>query len=982
MSNSDQDQNQEQNQEQPQDQQEQQDQAEDSSPQIIASTYEIQRKLGSGGGGVVYLARHLRLEKLVVLKADKRSLSVPPERLRREVDALKNLSHTYIPQVYDFIVEKGTVYTVIDYIEGESLDKPLERGERFSQAQVVEWACQLLEALCYLHSRPPHGILHSDIKPANVMLTPEGDIRLIDFNIALALGAEGAVRVGYSQGYASPEHYGIDYSSHTHMTRSTSSTSTALLDENGDVIRKEKPRTILLDVRSDIYSAGATLYHLFAGARPARDAKKVVPLSPETVSPAVSDIIRKSMDPDPDLRYQTAEEMLAAFEHLHENDPRARRHKKRAALTAVSLAALFLLGGTSTFAGLRGMEQAAQIAEEEERQAKESLAAVRRSESAYQSGDLQSAVEFAVQALHTGGPYRSEAQKALTDALGVYDLSDGFKSHLLLALPSEPVKVVLSPEGTRVAAMTNGELVVFETEGGERLASLPAEPSALSDVVFRDENTILYAGESGIRAYDLTADQELWSGQAATGISLSADGATAAAVYKDESVAVVYDAATGAVRRAVDFYGLSQDAPEGESLADPENDLFVLNGDGTRLAVSFSNGALWVFDLEDSGNDLEIYDRSDYIEFEGGFFQQYFAFTATKTNESVFASLDLDRVEQTDGAMDTTPFHTQAGESGIYVCWGDTLVKLDPETGEQAEAAYLEEGDIARFVKSGDYTLTVRSDSSRSTSASRTFYIFDGGARLLGTYQTENRVDFAQVAGQYVAAACRDHPSVRILRLKSRSDAEIFQYDPSCVHDEARLSADRSTVMLYRYDKFQLYRIDGTLISETELPDAGEIYDQQFRRDEAGSYLEVIYNDGLIRKYSAEDGRLLSEQPGETPDESLYEEFLTDRFRITSPLHGTPAAYDRQTGALVRELESGAYLTYVTQVGEFIVTEYFSTDGERYGLLLDGECRTLAKLPGLCDIVGDTLVFDDTARGSLRVSRIYSIEELLAMAQT
>ena len=169
--------------------------------QIIAGTYEILEEIGAGGGGIVYRGRHLRLGKTVVLKADKRTLSARPEALRREVDALKNLSHTYIPQVYDFVEESGTVYTVMDYIEGESLDKLLGREERVPQAQLVRWARQLLEALCYLHSRPPHGILHSDIKPANIMLTPEGDIRLIDFNIALALGEEGAVRVGFSQGY-------------------------------------------------------------------------------------------------------------------------------------------------------------------------------------------------------------------------------------------------------------------------------------------------------------------------------------------------------------------------------------------------------------------------------------------------------------------------------------------------------------------------------------------------------------------------------------------------------------------------------------------------------------------------------------------------------------------------------------------------------------------------------------------------------------
>ena len=179
---------------------------------IIAGTYQILRELGSGGGGTVYLAQHLRLGKQVVLKADKRKLKTPAADLRREVDILKNLHNPYIPQVYDFLAEGDTVYTVMDYIAGESFDKLLKRGVRFTQPQLTQWLIQLLQALAYLHSRPPHGILHGDIKPANIMLTPEGDIRLIDFNIALNLGEEGAVAVGRSFGYASPEHYGLDYS--------------------------------------------------------------------------------------------------------------------------------------------------------------------------------------------------------------------------------------------------------------------------------------------------------------------------------------------------------------------------------------------------------------------------------------------------------------------------------------------------------------------------------------------------------------------------------------------------------------------------------------------------------------------------------------------------------------------------------------------------------------------------------------------------
>ena len=174
---------------------------------IIAGMYELGQKIGAGGGGVVYLGRHIRLDKRVVLKADKRKLSTGEEKLRNEVDLLKGLSHTYIPQVYDFVQAGDTVYTVMDYVEGESLDKLVKRRQAVPQRTIVKWACQLLEALDYLHSQKPHGILHGDIKPANIMLRPDGDICLIDFNIALALGEEGAVRVGYSMGYASPEQY-------------------------------------------------------------------------------------------------------------------------------------------------------------------------------------------------------------------------------------------------------------------------------------------------------------------------------------------------------------------------------------------------------------------------------------------------------------------------------------------------------------------------------------------------------------------------------------------------------------------------------------------------------------------------------------------------------------------------------------------------------------------------------------------------------
>lgn len=934
---------------------------------VVAGTYEMIRELGSGGGGIVYLARHLRLGKLVVLKADKRTLSTKPEVLRREVDALKNLSHTYIPQVYDFIAEDGVVYTVMDYIEGESFDKPLKRGERFPQPKVVEWACQLLEALRYLHSRPPHGILHSDIKPANIMLTPQGDVRLIDFNIALALGEEGAVKVGLSRGYASPEHYGLDLSA-VGTTQNTAeealtSFSTSVETEASGTARTSGRRTVLLDVRSDIYSLGATLYHILSGARPAQDAREVAPIAGEGSSPLVVEIVRKAMDPDPALRYQSAEEMLHAFEHLRENDPRTRRHRRRAIAAAGVLSVLFLLGGFSAFTGLKQMEQL-----------QTAYALSEYAQNALRAGDTAQAVSLAMEALSDKGifgpPHTAQAQKALTDALGVYDLSDGFKAAMTLELPSEPFKLALAPGGGKAAVVYAYETAVFDTATGEILATLPMERSALADAVFLDDRVLIYAGEGALRAYDTELGKELWSGKPATRIAVSGDGSTVAAVYQDDTVGAVYDAVTGRAMAAVTFDGRRQRGAVNDSFADPGDSLFALDQDGTRLAVSFDGGALMVFDLKDRDKDLEIYDVSEFTHFEGGFSGKYFAFSGTNSEGSVFAVVDMEEMAQTGGFASKRPFLVQADESGIYVATDNILVKLDPETGDQEEVAYTDK-DITGFQKGSGHTATALSDGS--------FALYDRNASLVNHFSGDTACHFIQAAGETALAASRDTPILRILRLENHSEAQIFSYDPAYEHDEARLSADGSTVMLFRYDGFRLYDLDGTVIAEENIPDAEQVYDQQYRRDGQRSWLEVVYNDGTVRSYSAETGALLSETTGDAPDPELYEEFFTDTLRIAAPLHGTPIAYDLRTGKQVCELEKDAYLTYVTQIGDRIITEYISTDGRRYALLLNERCEALAYLPDLCDIIGEELIFDHRS-GSIRKSEIYSLEQLMTLA--
>lgn len=937
--------------------------------QIIADSYEILQQIGSGGGGVVYLGRHLRLGKLVVLKADRRDLTARPEVLRREVDALKNLSHTYIPQVYDFVAEDGVVYTVMDYIEGESLDKPLKRGERFPQAQVVKWACQLLEALCYLHSRPPHGILHSDIKPSNLMLTPQGDIRLIDFNIALALGEEGAVRVGFSRGYASPEHYGIDYSGLGATQRVGDEAATRLEEDPATVLSTGSGssstgrRTVLLDVRSDIYSAGATLYHLLTGRRPAQDAKGVQAITPQEASPAVAAIVRKAMEPDPDKRWQTAAEMLRAFENLHENDPRTRRRKRRMAATAGLLALCFLAGGSMTFVGLKQMERT-----------QNALALAEYSADALEQGDVTGAIQYAVHALPQkrgllDPDYTPQAQRALAKALGVYDLTDGYRASRSIPLASEPLKAVLSPEGTRAAAVLQGKVCVYDAQTGAQLAGLEAENSALSDALFLDEDTLIYAGPGALTCYSLAEGRALWSGQAATAIACSADGSTVAAVYKEESRAVVYSAADGGQRAVVDFGGRKQAVTVNDGFADPEDALLALNGDGSLLAVSFADGGLELFDTTGGDGDIQLFDGSDYTHFEGGFYGKYFTFAATDGGNSVCAVIDTAAGEQTGAFSDQTPFHVQADESGIYVSQDNVLVRLDPETGAQTEMAYTEK-DIDVFVHGADGSVVATEDS---------VMVFNNQAVETGRSDGGDRGDFLALAGGRALAASRDVPALRLMEREEHPALAV--YDPAFSHDEARLSADGKTVMLFRYDAFRLCTADGSVLADVAIPDGEQVYDQQFRREGQDSWLEVTYNDGLIRRYSAADGSLMGEEQGPAPSGDQYEEFFTDQFKITSPLHGTPEVYERKTGKLAARLEPDAYLTYVTQVGDYIITEYISAQGDRYGLLLDGTCQVLADLPRLCDVTPEgKLVFDDKM-GTLRESRIYSLQELLGLAE-
>ena len=969
--------------------------------EVIASTYRIIKKLGSGGGGNVYLADHLRLNKKVVLKADKRRVTTKTTLLRREADVLKNLNHPNIPKVYDFFVEDDTVYTVMDYIEGESLDRPLKRGEHFSQPQVIQWAKELLDALEYLHSPthgdPPQGFVHSDIKPANLMRTPDNHIVLIDFNIALSLGEDAVI--GCSAGYASPEHYGLDFSSDSDTVNGESETEAeSQSGQDGETEvddptvertitesdteatevegkkRNEKssftsPKKIIVpDVRSDIYSTGATLYHLLSGSKPAKNAKAVVSLSEKEYSPQVVKIIKKAMNPNPDLRYQTARDMRSDFLHLRDRDPRVRRLKAAKRLDIGVVLLVLVAGASMTFVGLKRMQTTENW-----------LKLAEYSKSALESGDVDEAVRDALAGLPEEKgiltpEWLPESKRALANALGVYDLSDKFRSSGVAKLPSAPYKIKMSPDGKKLVAVYQSEAAVYDAESLKTLMTCPMMDSALADALFSDDSHLLAAGKDGVSLYNIESGEQMWRTGMASTLAISGDGQVAAALDRDRNIVSFYDMKDGQLLRERSMGDKKMPSAFNDSFADPDNAIFCLNMDGTMLAISFSDGGLYVMDTEHPEDDLIVYENSDYTEFAGGFHGDKFVFSAGKSGHSLFGLVNVEEGTYIGDMESNLRMKAKADARGIWVSEGNLLSEFDPDTLDDKEIAFTDTWNISNFSVSDKHTLTVTDEPG--------FSIFDQGENALVHEKSDEEYSFAEIGTEYAALANRSQPDIRVMKEETHEDTCVARYDAKYSHDEARVTGDRKRVMLFSYDGFRIYDNEGRLEAEGSFPDPEKIYDQQFRRNGEKSWLDVIWYDGTVRAYSSEDGTLISEEKKEAHSKDLKEEFITEKYRFVSELHSAPRVYDRESGRFVKELEKDAFLTYVTETDEYILTEYVRADGERYGLLLDQNLEILADLADLCDIsILDKALYFDYKNGEIRKCHLYSIQELVELGK-
>lgn len=283
---------------------------------VCIGKYKIIRQLGRGSEGTVYLAQDEDLNRLVAVKRVCRTKMQQDadRRIEQEADLLKKLGHPMLPVIYEMLWD-DTWYLVMEYIQGITLREYIDRNGYAEEEQACAWTAQILDVMEYMHKRKP-PVIYRDLKPDNIMVCPDGHLRLVDFGAAVRrhYGEKNGSVMAATPGYAAPEQFGRRKSLQNHE----------LPEETAE---EDIRRTICADERSDIYALGKIMYYMVTGADPAKP--PYTTLSIRDYQPLLSDrleqIIRKCIEDDPRRRYQMVEEITKDLEKCGKKGYRLRR---------------------------------------------------------------------------------------------------------------------------------------------------------------------------------------------------------------------------------------------------------------------------------------------------------------------------------------------------------------------------------------------------------------------------------------------------------------------------------------------------------------------------------------------------------------------------------------------------------------------------------------------------------------------------------
>ena len=293
---------------------------------LVDGKYRVLSEIGHGGMSVVYMAINEKANKTWAIKEVRKDgikdFEIVKQGLIIETELLKKLNHPNLPSIIDVIEDEETLLIVMDYIEGNPLSKALEEYGAQPQDYVIEWAKQLCDVLGYLHSRTP-AIIYRDLKPANIMLKPDGNLMLIDFGTAREFKEKNLADTTClgTIGYAAPEQFG------------------------------GKGQT---DARTDIFCLGATMHHLVTGINPCEQTSFVkTPIT--QINPSLSDglenIIIKCLQDNKEDRYQSCVELMYALDHYKEDEVLFKKKQKRRLYGFAASVFMTMIFGVSTAFG-------------------------------------------------------------------------------------------------------------------------------------------------------------------------------------------------------------------------------------------------------------------------------------------------------------------------------------------------------------------------------------------------------------------------------------------------------------------------------------------------------------------------------------------------------------------------------------------------------------------------------------------------------
>ena len=640
---------------------------------------------------------------------------------------------------------------------------------------------------------------------------------------------------------------------------------------------------------------------------------------------------------------------------------------------------LFLIGICVTFYQLRRISKSTYMLAE-------------NSIEAYQKGDYTKAIQLAMEAVPsneflTDNASIALAQRALTSALGVYDLTDGYKPLYSRAAPSYPIeKIMFSPDGEKYIFLTAGGLEVCNSVSSETLMSIVNQPE-ITDFAFANNHRLIYAQSDYIYAYDFQKEEIIWSiNEPSSQIQVASKGEVGAAITSDGGRIIIFDLDTGTICGTLHF-----DDSKLISASSKEKGFFSLNQTGSKLSFTLTDGSLRVTNLdcirnEDSGiqlaNDEVILDNFNFQEvlsFDGGFYKNNLVCSVIEENNSQFFVIDLDSQEIRFSRHHYLPFGILVSDSGVFVSQENVIVHLDldAETLTQIPIANANT-DIVSFGKNSEYTLVLTVDEE--------IYIFGKNSEKIARLENEYQIDLMCVSDEYIILADKEGV-LHVLKKANHDDANVLEYDSNYIHSGARIASDYSSAMLYGFEGFTIYQMNNnnsensTTALKISIPDSNNVFDQQYIRGEESDYLEIIYRDGLVRRYAASSGELVFEEYKEAPDMSLDYEFATEDYFVRSGTNGKTSIYDKDGKKLIGSIQEDSYVTNVSQINKYLIIEYLNIAGGKYGVLLDSDCNILSYLPNLCDYHPDGTLFFDDNQGHLRKSRIFMLNELAELGQ-